>query len=179
MIRRTYTALFVWSVTVLLASSVSGERGSVPLQPGDVLPSLAGQSLSGKPLDLPANAQGKVAVAIFSFSRAGGRDARNWAQHFSKNYPRLPVYNVIFLESVPRLFRGMVVSGIKSGMPPATQDRTVILYERQSFWELRLHVTNEDSARVLVLGRTGLIRWMSSGPFAEAIYLRVKTEIGQ
>lgn len=179
MIRRTYTAVFVWSVTVLLASSLSGERGSVPLQPGDALPSLAGQSLGGRPLDLPANAQGKVAVVIFSFSRAGGGDARNWAQHLSKDYPRLPVYNVIFLESVPRLLRGMVVSGIKSGMPPATQDRTVILYEQQSSWDLRLHVTNEDSARVLVLGPTGHIQEIASGPFAEAIYLRVRTEIGQ
>jgi hypothetical protein len=77
-------------------------------------------------------------VVIFSFSRAGGHDARNWAQHLSKDYPHLEIYNAIFLESVPRLFRDMVVAGIRSGMPPAVQDRTVILYQQQSSWEQKL-----------------------------------------
>lgn len=44
-------------------------------------PSLVGQTVEGKRLDLPTSAGGKVAVVIFSFSRSGGRDAQNWAQH--------------------------------------------------------------------------------------------------
>ncbi|MFP5229536.1 MAG: hypothetical protein ACLGXA_18135 [Acidobacteriota bacterium] len=155
-----------------------GEGSSVPLQPGDALPSLAGQTLSNRSLHLPAAASGEVAVVIFSFSRAGGHEARNWALHLSKDYPRLKIYNAIFLESVPRLFRGMVVSGIRSGMPPSVQDRTVILYQQQNSWEQKLHLADENSAVVLVLGRTGLIRYLVSGTFAEAIYARVREEVG-
>ncbi len=117
-------------------------------------------------------------MAIFSFSRTGGRDARNWAQHFSNDYPQLAIYNVIFLESVPRLFRPMVVSRIQSGMPPGMQDRTQPLYQQQISWEQMLHVKDENYACVVVLGRTGLIRWMASGPFAEAIYARATAEVG-
>lgn len=176
--RRSHGAFCAWTLILLLMSPALGESSSMPLEPGDTLPSLAGQTPSNRSLDLPAAAQGEVAVVIFSFSRAGGHDARNWAQHLSKDYPRLKIYNAIFLESVPRLFRGMVVSGIRSGMPPAVQDRTVILYQQQNSWEQKLHVADENSAVVLVLGRTGLIRYLVSGTFAEAIYARVREEVG-
>lgn len=139
--------------------------------------SLTGQTLGGKRLDFPAKTEGIIAVLIFSFSRAGGRDAQNWAEHLSKDDDHLPVYTVIFLESVPRLLRPMVVAGIKNGMPPAVQERTVIVYQQQKSWEQRLGITNENTAIVLVLGRTGRIRWISSGPFADSLYLSLKKEV--
>ena len=144
LMRRTYGALFVRTMALLLAlsalennlASEGWRRLTIPCR----------GTLSGKLLDLPAVARDKVAVAIFSFSRTGGRDARNWAQHFSNDYPQLAIYNVIFLESVPQLFRPMVVSRIESGMPPGMQDRTQPLYQQQISWEQMLHVKDENYA---------------------------------
>ncbi len=178
MMLRTYGAILAWALALSLTSPALGQPGSPPLRPGDVLPSVAGETLSGKPLDLPTAAQDRAAVVIFSFSRAGGRDAQNWAQHLAKDYPRLDIYNVIFLESVSRLFRGMAVSGIRSGMPPAVQDRSAIVYRLQSIWEQRLQVTNEADATVVVLGRAGSIRGMARGPFAESVYARIRAGVG-
>jgi hypothetical protein len=163
---------------VVLVLSALGEDGSLPLQRGDALPALVGQTLSGKMLDLPAVARGSAVVVIFSFSRAGGRDARNWAQQLSKDYPEVAVYNAIFLESVPRLLRNLVASGIHSVMPSAAQDRTLLLYQQQGSWEKMLQVQDENCASVVVLGPTGLIRSVSAGGFTEAIYARVKAELG-
>jgi hypothetical protein len=132
---------------------------------------------TGTPLDILKAAEGNVAVVIFSFSRAGGRDAQNWAQHLTKDQQQLPLYTAIFLESVPRFFRSAAVSGIRSGMSPAKQDRTLLLYQQQSLWEHRLHVTDESDAYLLVLDRDGHIRWMLLGPFADALYLRLKQEL--
>ena len=103
--RRNYGAIGASALVVFLAASALGEQGTSLLKPGDALPPLAGQTVAGKPLDLPTAAEGKIAVVIFSFSRAGGRDAQNWAQHLSKDDPHLSIYSAIFLESVPRLFR--------------------------------------------------------------------------
>lgn len=177
MLRRNRGAISAWALVILLAASVHGEPGMLPLKPGDALPPLASQTVTGKSLDLPAAAEGNVAVVIFSFSQAGGRDARNWAQRLSKDDPHLPLYTAIFLESVPRLFRSIAVSRIRSGMPPAMQDHTLLVYRRQSSWERRLRVTDESYACVLVLGPAGHIRWMSLGPFADSIYLRLRTEV--
>ncbi len=170
--------VLVWPLALLLTSSALGEEAQSPLHPGVALPILIGQTLNGKRLELPASARDEVAVAIFSFSRAGGRDARDWGQRLSKDYPHLVVYNAIFLESVPRLFRPMVASAIRSGMPATMQDRTLLLYRQQTSWEQMLHVNDEKYACVVVLGRTGLVRWMSPGPFTEAVYVRLKAEIG-
>lgn len=114
---------------------------------------------------------------IFSFSRAGGRDAQNWAQRFSKEHPLLAGYNTIFLESVPRPFRSLAVSGIRNAMPPAVQDRTLLLYEEQAGWQKRLQVQDLHNASVVILSPTGGIRWICSGRFTEANYRRAEGEI--
>jgi hypothetical protein len=176
--RRKYLNLLVWAAVPLLAWPALGERGTAPLQPGNALPALSGQTLSGKLLELPAAARNHVSVAIFSFSRAGGRDARKWAQQLSKDDPHVAIYNVIFLESVPRVLRSVVVSGIRNQMPSTMRDQTVFLYQQQTSWEQRLHIEDTDYACVVVLGRTGLIRSVSSGPFTDAIYARVQAALG-
>jgi hypothetical protein len=177
MLRRNCGAIGTWALVVLLAASALGEQGTSLLEPGDALPQLAGQTVAGKLLDLPKVAAGSVAVVIFSFSRGGGRDAQNWAQHLAKDDPHLPIYTAIFLESVPRMFRSIAVSGIRSGMPPFMLDHTLLLYQQQTSWEQRLHVTDESYACVLVLDQSGRIRWISFGPFADSLYLRLRKEV--
>jgi len=102
---------------------------------------------------------------VFSFSRAGGRDAQLWTQRLMKDDPHLANYTVIFLESVPGLFRPIAVSGIKDGMPPVLQDRTILLYRNEDLWRQRLQVTNERNACVMLLGSAGQVQWVTSGPF--------------
>lgn len=177
MLRWNGGSIGMWALVVLLAASAPGQPDASPLKPGDALPRLAGQAVTGKPLDLPTAAEGEATVVIFSFSRAGGRDAKNWAQHFSKDHPQLPLYLAIFLEAVPRMFRSMAVSGIKSGMPPGMHDRTMLLYQQQTYWEHRLQIADEDQACVLMVGPTGQIQWMSPGPFSESIYQHLSREI--
>jgi hypothetical protein len=175
--RQNCRAIGAWALVVLLAASALGEQGTSLLKPGDVLPPLVGQTVAGKPLDLPTAAADKVAVLIFSFSRGGGRDAQNWAQYVSKDDPHLPIYTAIFLESVPRMFRAIAVSGIRSGMPPVILDQTLLLYQQQNSWEQRLHVKDESYACVLVLDQSGRIRWITLGPFSDSLYLRLRKEI--
>jgi hypothetical protein len=170
-------ALSICALLLFAASSAQSQPRSSALKPGDDLPSLAGQTATGKPLDILKSAEGNVAVVIFSFSRAGGRDAQIWAEHLTKDQQGLPLYTAIFLESVPRFFRSTAVSGIRSGMSPAMQERTLLLYQQQSLWEQRLHVTDEGHACLLVLDRDGHIRWMLSGPFAEAPYRLLRKEL--
>jgi len=140
------------------------------LKPGDALPQLAGQSLTGKPVDLPAGMGNGQVVLIVSFSHAAGRDSQNWGEHLLKDHPQLGIYNAIFLESAPKLVRPMAVAGMKSGMPPLIQDRAVVLYRDESLWKQRLEVKDDSWARVILIDPGGRIRWISSGPFGAAIY---------
>jgi len=70
---------------------------------------------------------------IFSFSKTAGNDARSWNERLSKDFPKdVPSFTIIMLESVPKLFRGMALSGIKGSMPIAMQDRTLVLYRDET-----------------------------------------------
>jgi hypothetical protein len=147
------------------------------LKPGDTLPQLAGQSLTGKPVDLPSGMGDGQIVLIVSFSHSAGRDSQNWGEHLSKDYPHLNIYNAIFLEAAPKLVRPMAVSGIKSGMPPFIQDRAVIFYKDESLWKQRLEIKDDSWARVIVIDPGGRIRWISPGPFGDAVYQALGKEI--
>lgn len=46
------------------------------LKPGDILPPLAGQALTGKWVDFASVLGGNPAVVVFSFSRAGAKTRR-------------------------------------------------------------------------------------------------------
>jgi hypothetical protein len=141
------------------------------------MPSFAGQTLLGKWLDLPAAASGKPAIVIFSFSRASGHDAQNWTQHLSKDDPRIAIYTVIFLESVPWFLRSMVASEIKNEMPSAMQDRTVLLYRDARSWKQRLQLADEGHACVSLIRANGEIQWMDSDSFADARYSDLTKQI--
>ena len=158
------------SVMVTAALAAAQPRASV-LKSGDPLPPLAGQSLTGKQLDVTVTAgTAGQSVLIFSFSRAGGRDAQNWTQRLSKDFPQVTIYTVIFLESVPGLFRHLAISGIRGGIPPSRQERTIILYRDESLWEQRLQANPGSSASVILLSPGGHIGWITPGPFADGLY---------
>ncbi len=148
------------------------------LHPGDVLPSVSGRTLTGKTLDLPAAALGKPAIIVFSFSRAAGKDTPLWNDRVAKDFATsLAQFQVIELESAPRLVRGMAISGIKSAMPSDRQDRAVVLYRDEKLWKQRLAVSDLNRAYVILLGADGRIRWTNAGAFTDAEYSRLKNEI--
>ena len=155
---------------------------AAPLHIGDALPVLYGETLSGKPAELPAAGGGRNRVLVFSFTRAASADSRLWNERLAKDLgPARPViaFRVIMLESVPRLFRRMAVSGIKSGIPQALWDKTILSYKDEAPWKERLGVSADKHSYVVVLDAEGRVRWMSSGPYSEQGYGQLSKALGQ
>jgi hypothetical protein len=169
---------FALSLTGFLISALSLQAApsdASPLQLGQALPQISGQALTGRSIELPAAASGKPAVVIFSFSKTAGNDARSWNERLSKDFPGdVPSFTIIVLESVPKLFRGMALSGIKGSMPIAMQDRTVVLYRDETLWKQRLAFSDDSRAYVVLLGADGRIQWRSEGAFKEDAYAHLK-----
>jgi hypothetical protein len=141
------------------------------LQPGELLPSLSGQTLSGKTVTVaPGNAG---VVLVFSFSHASAGDSRQWIDRSTAS-GLTDIYQAIELESAPRLVRGMAVAGIKSGTPASQRDRTILLYKDEATWKARLGVTADKYAYVLCIDRSGRIRWEGEGPFNKNSFAALK-----
>ncbi len=172
------TFLAVWSTFAIILSSpaLMQSRPGI-LKPGDSLPTLAGQTLAGTWLSVDALADHSPVVVILSFSRAGGRGAREWEERLSKDNPGLAKCTIIFLETVPRLLRPVVVSGIKRSMPASLQSRTILLYEQQDLWRQRLQVNDDNSASVILLRAGGQVQWTTSAAFDDKTYLSLRQQI--
>jgi len=176
-LRRTTFLLFIAIALILMSGIGAAQSAVTQLHPGDEFPHFSGRTLSGKNLELPFPASGGPTMVVFSTSRSGGTDAKLWSEHLSKDYPHLPICTIMLLEGVPRLIRGMVVSGIKSGMPPSIQDRAVALYKDEDLWKQRLNVGDDSRAYVLLLGPNGQIRWSNAGMFSYAAYAQLRTTV--
>jgi hypothetical protein len=141
------------------------------LQVGGVFPTFSGRTITDHSLTLPETATEKPTVLVFSFSRTAGKDARMWNEHLAKDFPdNVSAYGVIQLESAPKIFRRLAISGIKSSMPVAVQNRTIVLYRDDQLWRQRLGVKNEGRAYVVMLDRSGTIRWINSDRFSDSTY---------
>ena len=148
---------------------------------GQVLPTVSGETLTGKELELPAADAGSSRILVFSFTKKASGDSKLWNEHMTRDFgSRGPaVFRVIFLESVPKVFRSMAISGIKSGLPEALWDRTLLVYQGEDAWKFRLVVTSDRHSYLVLLDGQGRVEWMSSRAFNEAEYADLKKLLGR
>jgi hypothetical protein len=177
--KRFSTSVVLMIALFAVALSANGAHSTtLPLHIGDTFPEFSGRTLTGKSLALPAAGADKFVVLVFSFSRIAGKDARQWNERLSRDFSTaISAYGVVLLESAPKLFRGMAVSGMKSSMPLSVQNRTIVLYRDEELWKQRLAVRDNRRAYVLLLGPSGNVCWVNSGAFSHIEYSRLKNQI--
>lgn len=160
--------------------TAQAQSAAAPLRVGDPFPDVIGQSLAGNSTHLTTEIAGKIAVVVFSFSKSGGKDTQLWDRALLEDYGgnrSVALSTVIMLQSVPRLLRGIIVSGIKNNMPDQLHASTIVSYVDEKLWKQRLAAANDSHAYVMLLGQDGRIRWRNSDAFSNAVYEELKSNI--
>jgi hypothetical protein len=161
--------------TVLFAVLMSAATASWA-QP---LPAVHGTSVSGHPIALPEQAAGKVAVLIVGFSRGSSVPVGEWATRLKADYGRNPnvvIFRLPFLEEVPRMFRGLAMSGVVKSAGSDDRDTVVPVFEAEAAFKRVVKYSNSNAAYILVVDRTGEIRQLSSGDL-QSSYGRVRDSV--
>lgn len=153
---------------------------STSAQSGSAMPRIEGQNLAGNKVVLPDAASGKITVLIFGFTRASKNPTSDWAKKIRTDFgseSRLDLYQIPVLEQVPRLIRGMVVSGIKKGVPENQRDHFVIVVQSES--ELRKFVgyKEPDDAYLIILASNGEVAQQVRGRPEAQLYSRLKEKL--
>jgi len=146
-----------------------------------LMPKTEGQSLAGSKVVLPDAAAGKVAVLIFGFTKASRVPTGAWAKRLREDFgtrPDFELYQLPVLEDVPRFVRGMVISGIKKGVPENQRDHFVPILQGEAELKKFAHYNEPDDAYLVVLSRTRDVVEQGHGTPSDAKYaeLRVKIE---
>ncbi len=158
-------------ILVLLAASFGQEPA---------MPRIEGESFSGHKVVLPDATGGKVAVLVLGFSKGSSAPTRAWAEKLSADFGTragFELYQLPVLEEVPRLFRGMVISGIKKGVAENKRDHFVPVLSGEAELKKFVNYKEADDAYLMVLNPTGQVVGQRHGAYNDAAYATLRGEI--
>jgi hypothetical protein len=166
----------------ILLCTVLAPQVSTPQSPalGSEAPKIHGETLNGKPINLPEAAAGKLTILVLGFSRQGGQKTGLWAKHLSADFATDPLftsYTVAMLEDAPAMLRGMIRSGIRSGTPVSERDHVVTTASGEAAWKEFLHAAQKDVPYLVLLDSGGKVRWTGHGAFEQQQYEALRTAV--
>lgn len=144
------------------------------------MPRVEGESFAGRKVVLPDATKGHVAVLVFGFTKASKEPTRAWAEKILAefgNQSGFELYQLPVLEDVPRLIRGMVISGIKKGVPERLRDHFVPIVEGESELKKLAGYKEPDDAYLVILDASGQIVHQTHGPYSDAAYAQLRAEL--
>jgi hypothetical protein len=134
-------------------------------------PSIEGQNLREHRVKLP---DGRAEAVVIGFTHASQNQCKAWSQRLAG---QAPFYSLAVLEDVPRLVRGMASHGIKSGVPRDQRETFLLVYKNEKELKDAAGFSTPDDAYVLVLDKSGVIRWKTHGPVSDAAVEQVKAHL--
>jgi hypothetical protein len=143
------------------------------LGPGDLMPPLRGEFLSGRKAVLPDAARGRVALVALGFSYGSRFAVEAWIARFRRDFgadSALTFFEVPVLGGLARAARPFIDGGMRRGTPQALHENVITVYGGASEWKSRAGFHEPDDAYLLLLDRAGRIVWRHAGPFREADY---------
>jgi hypothetical protein len=118
---------------------------------------------------------GKAAVVVIGFTHASQNQTKAWSQRLAGQYN---LWSIAVLEDVPRLVRGMANHGIKSSVPAGQRDQFLLVYKGEKELKDAAGFSTPDDAYILVVDKSGGIKWKFHGPVTDAAMQQLKTTWG-
>jgi len=149
-------------------------------QIGQVMPTIEGETISGRKVILPDASRGKIAVLIFGFTKSSKEPSGAWADRVQAEFGSragFEMYQLPVLEDVPRFIRGMVISGMKKGVRENMRDHFMPIEQHESELKQLVSYKGHDDAYLIVLDTTGHIVHQTHGPFSDARYREFGNEV--
>jgi hypothetical protein len=141
------------------------------LGPGDRLPPLRGEFLTGRDAQLPDASAGKVAVVMLGFTYDSRHAVEAWGEWFRKTVGvgnEITFFEVPMIGGLGRLGRWFIDSGMRKGTPQDLHEHVITVYGGTGDWKRRVGFASEDAAYLILLDRDGTVRWMHAGDFDAA-----------
>ena len=132
----------------------------------ETIPSTEAENLLGQKINIAASLKGKVGVLLLGFSHASGMNVGVWEKRLAQDYganAQVVIYQMPILESVPHLVRGMMSSGMRKDIPKEKQANFLLVYHDEDQWKQVCGYQKSDDAFIVLVDKTGEVRWHGSG----------------
>ena len=166
-------------IVTLLIATLAAAAPFPALVPGDLLPPLRGEFLSGRKALLPDSARGRVALVALGFTYESRFAVEAWIARFRRDFgtdSSLTFFEVPVIGGMARVARPFIDGGMRRGTPKALHENVITVYGGASEWKLRLGFREPDDAYLVLLDRAGRIVWRHAGPFRDEDYTLLAAE---
>lgn len=135
-------------------------------------------SLAGRRLVLPADL-GRPALLIVGFTRESSRQTRPWAERArgDSGLAGIAIEQVAVIAGIPRLFRGLAESQIRSAIPAALHQTFLLADEDQNGWRRLTANADEEAAAVVLIDANGRVVWRAAGALTPASYAALQRAV--
>ena len=143
-------------------------------------PRLEEENLNEQQVVLPDAASGKVAVFVMGFSKSSKTPTEAWAKRIQSDFGKasgFALYQMPVLEAVPKMIRGMVISGIKKGVPENERANFVPVLHNEDELKKLVGFKGEDDAYIVVLDRTGKVSYRTHGASVGPAYAELYAQV--
>ena len=133
---------------------------------GTVLPQVTGEDLTGAKITLPDAAKGRVTLIAFGFSYDSRTPVEAWSEQVRKTFgstPDFSWYQVPMVGGFGRLAKPFIMGGMRKQTP--TPRNTVVVFGGVGPWKERFAVKNDALAYLVLLDRSGVVKWVHAGLF--------------
>lgn len=164
----------VTGVALLLSVSL------LAIEPGEPLPQLQGEFLTGRDAVLPAAAAGKTALLAIGFTYQSRFAVEAWTKQFRAEFgkdPRVTFFEIPVIGGFGRLGKWFINSGMRRGTPKADHENVITVYGGAGEWKQRLDYKEPDDAYLLLLDKAGSVAWKHTGPFDAAKYSELAAKV--
>lgn len=160
---RTFLAVLLWLATGVAGAAVAADSAATA-----VFPSLSTRNLDGAAVRVPDAFQRGPTLLVIGFTRDSGEQTRAWARR-AAGESGVAVWNVAVIEDVPGLLRGMVVRGLRKGVPAELHARFLLVDDDSAQWKALAGFLpqREDAAHLVLLDAARRIAWRHAGPVDE------------
>jgi hypothetical protein len=137
-------------------------------------PLFEGETLNGKHTRMPAAIQGRTALLLVGFSQASAKQTEDWAK---RTKGLCETWSMAVLESVPRLLRGVVSRGIRSGIPQEQYDHFLLVFNGERELKQAAGFRGGGSAYVLLIAADGSVKWRFEGPVTDDAVSQLRRQL--
>jgi len=152
------------------------------IQPGESLPPLKGEFLTGRQVQLPEVASGRVALLALGFTYNSRFPVEAWIGRFRKDFggnPHVTFYEIPMIGGMARLGKWFIDSGMRKGTPRNDQENVITVYGGTDLWKQRVGYQSPDAAYLILLDKHGAVRWRHSGAFDEEAYKNLYAQVSR
>jgi hypothetical protein len=141
------------------------------------IPGTTAPALDGHTVTLPPTAP--ATILILGFSRTSADTTTAWEKPIRSSLatPAIDFYDIPFLQDAPAFIRPLILRNIRKQVPDPLKPHFLPLTSNQSAWKQIANFTPSapDAAYILLIDRTGTVRWQTHEPFTPAQFSQLAT----